>query len=192
MCFTVCFKKIGLFFKNLSIVHFFVIFLLMVWVTNYIMNNNDVVQYNDVSITSDVPPVSLMMLSDNIIKQDTEEFYYLFSQFDIRSITIAQKLQTIFTDWIKKYLVIYEIDWWLELYLKIKELIWNFIKSDKNSSIFESNNLWMYSFYYNNSSKQNTVYLVALIRWKVWAFEYPRLNHEKMQELTKSIADDLK
>ena len=81
----------------------------------------------------------------------------------------------------------YEIEWWLELYLRTKEIIENEMQINKENNIYEANNLWIYSFYYNDASQGNTVFLVALIKGKVWAFEYPKPKHEEIKIFTKEI-----
>ena len=193
-------KEKYIFFKEkINFIHIIVIFLLILWILNSILNKNTFnakiqdVEKNqwDIEIfTSNIPISSLEILWDDIKKDDTTWFQYLFWIFDLSEIN-QKKSKTIFRKWIKMYTSVYEIDWWLWTYLKIKKIIEYYIENfNKKWSLFEANNLWVYSFYYNNERKW-TVYLVALIWWEVFAFEYNKKYHEDMKIFTKNIAKNI-
>lgn len=183
--------------KKINFIHVIAIFLIIIWIVSYNLQSKEIkiTDENNANLTinkstTSTPKESLDLLPIYIERDDTAEFTYLFSKFDL-SIMKWEKIKTVFRDWIKKYLIIYEIEWWLERYLNIRDAISNFIVEswDEKSWIFEANNLWVFSFYYNDFERKNTVYLVALIWWKVWAFEYPRDKHEEIKIFTKSIAE---
>lgn len=192
-------KKIGAFYKKIKFIDLFAIALIIIWVSNYIINQPtisnkllNIIQTEE--IESRLPEESKEKLLENLIIQKSEKFTLLFSKFDIASIVLEWWIKTNILDWNKIYLTVYEIDWGLDTYIKIKNSIQNTIKSiseNKDDSKFEANNLWTYSFYYNNNRKQDTTFLVSLIKWKVWWFEYPQGNHKEMKIFTKSIVDNL-
>lgn len=181
--------------EKINFIHVIVFFLLLIWSMNIILNQNkfqaNIVEIeNEEIFVSNIPQSSLDILWDNIKKDDTTWFQYLFSMFDLSEIN-QKKSKTIFREWIKRYLSVYEIDWWLSTYLKIKNTIEYYIENvNKSWSIFEANNLWVYSFYYNDEKKW-TVYMVALIWWQVFWFEYNKDIHEEMKIFTKNIAKNI-
>jgi len=181
--------------EKINFIHIIVFFLVLIWTLNIVLNKN-YFQANiqkvqvEKQFHSNIPEASLKILKTWITKDKTTWFQYLFSIFDLSEIW-EKKSKTIFRDWIKRYLSVYEIDWWLDIYLKVKSLVENYIQNtNKNWSIFEANNLWVYSFYYNDEKKW-TVYLVALIWWEVFWFEYNKDIHEEMKIFTKNIAENI-
>lgn len=181
--------------EKMNFIHWIVFILLIIWTTNILVNKNvfqaeiKPVQVEKV-FKSNIPQQSIVILWDEIKKDKTTWFQYLFSIFDLNEIN-QPKSKTIFRDWIKRYVSVYEIEGGLDTYLKVKSVIENYIEIKNTKwSIFEANNLWVYSFYYNDEKKW-TVYLVALIWWQVFWFEYNKWIHEEMKIFTKSIAENL-
>lgn len=181
--------------EKINFIHAIVFFLLIIWIFNIILNKNSFqanienIEEKEIFI-SNIPNDSIKILESSIEKDETTWFQYLFSMFDLSEIN-QKKSKTIFRDWIKRYLSVYEIDWWLDTYLKIKSTLEYYIENiNQTWSIFEANNLWVYSFYYNDEKKW-TVYLVSLIWWQVFWFEYNKDIHEEMQIFTKSIAENI-
>ena len=181
--------------EKINFIHIIVFFLLIIWIFNIVLNKNNFqaeieeVEKQEVFI-SNIPEESLQILWSSIEKDKTTWFQFLFSMFDLSEIK-QKKSKTIFRDWIKRYLSVYEIDWWLDTYLKVKSTLEYYIENvNKSWSIFEANNLWVYSFYYNDEKKW-TVYLVALIWWQVFWFEYNKDIHEEMKIFTKNIAENI-
>jgi hypothetical protein len=181
--------------EKLNFIHLIAIFLLVIWIFNVFVNkievaNNAGEAVKEVVYVSNIPDTSLKILKEWIEKDKTTGFQYLFSMFDLSEVT-EYKTKTIFREWIKRYLSVYEIAWGLETYLKIKNNLEYYVENvNKAWSIFEANNLWVYSFYYNDEKKW-TVYLVALIGWQVFGFEYNIEIHPEMKIFTKSIADNM-
>jgi len=182
------------FFKKVNFVHFIAFILVLIWTLNFFSNSNYSIQKSNVSevkneIKNSISKEALNLFPKEVTQESVGSFQYLFSKFDL-SVLREKKIKTVFRDWIKKYLIVYEIDWGLEMYLKIKDAISNSIIEswDEKSWVFEANNLWIYSFYYNDFEKRGTAYLTALIWWKVWAFEFPKERYEKWVKLfTESI-----
>ena len=181
--------------EKINFIHIIIFFLLLTWSFNLILNKNIFqVDFKEVEVekvfVSNIPKISLDILWNDVKKDDTIWFQYLFSMFDLSELN-QQKSKTIFRKWIKRYLSVYEISWWLDVYLKIKNTVEYYIENiNKTWSIFEANNLWVYSFYYNDEKKW-TVYLVALIWWQVFWFEYNKDIHEEMKIFTKNIAKNI-
>ncbi len=192
-------NKLGAFYKNIKFVDLFALVLVLIWVINYIINqpnfSNDLIDTSEIEeLESSLPNESRAKLLENLTIQKEEKFTLLFSKFDIASIILEWWIKINVLDWNKIYLTLYELNWGLDTYIKVKNSVQNTIKLDndnKNDTKFEANNLWTYSFYYNNDRKKDTVFLVSLIKWKVWWFEYPKENHEAMKTFTKSIVDYL-
>jgi len=181
--------------EKINFIHVIVFFLLIIWTFNIVLNNNNFqaniweVEEEEV-FSSNIPLKSIQILESSIKKDEVTWFQYLFSMFDLSEIN-QKKSKTIFRNWIKRYLSVYEIDWWLDTYLKVKSSVEYFVENvNKVWSIFEANNLWVYSFYYNDEKKW-TVYLVALIWWQVFWFEYNKDIHEEMKIFTKDIAKNI-
>ena len=181
--------------EKINYIHIIVFFLLLIWTMNIIFNKNNFQTNikeveNSQTFYSNIPEESLKILWDDVKKDETTWFQYLFSMFDLSEIN-QKKSKTIFRKWIKRYLSVYEIDWWLETYLKVKSIVEYYVENvNKSWSIFEANNLWVYSFYYNDEKKW-TVYMVALIWWEVFWFEYNKDIHEEMKIFTKNIAKNI-
>jgi len=191
--------ELKIFFKRINYIHIIAFCLILIWTVNYLIQWNNIWKWWSAekaeiiwiqTLTSWIPQISLNLLSENIEQDETVKFTYLFSKFDL-SIIKWKKVKTVLRDWIKKHLISYEIEWWLETYLNIKEALSNSIidKEEKGSWVFEVDNLWVFSFYYNDPDRRQTVYQVALIWWKVWWFEYPREKHDEIKNFTKSVAD---
>lgn len=181
--------------EKINFIYIIVFFLLLIWTLNILLNKNyfqaNVKQVEVEKVFhSNIPEESLKILKSWITKDSTTWFQYLFSMFDLSEIW-EEKSKTIFRDWIKRYLSVYEIAWWLDTYLKVKSLVEQYIENtNKKWSIFEANNLWVYSFYYNDEKKW-TVYLVALIWWEVFWFEYNKDIHKEMKIFTQNIAENI-
>lgn len=181
--------------EKINFIYIIVFFLLLIWTLNILLNKNyfqaNIKQVEVEKVFhSNIPEESLKILKSWITKDSTTWFQYLFSIFDLSEIW-EEKSKTIFRDWIKRYLSVYEIAWWLDTYLKVKSLVEQYIeKTNKKWSIFEANNLWVYSFYYNDEKKW-TVYLVALIWWEVFWFEYNKDIHKEMKIFTQNIAENI-
>ncbi|MCD5382795.1 hypothetical protein LR002_01600 [Candidatus Gracilibacteria bacterium] len=181
--------------EKMNFIHWIVFILLIIGTTNILVNKNvfqaeiKPVQVEKV-FKSNIPQQSIVILGDEIKKDKTTGFQYLFSIFDLNEIN-QPKSKTIFRDGIKRYVSVYEIEGGLDTYLKVKSVIENYIEiKNTKGSIFEANNLGVYSFYYNDE-KKGTVYLVALIGGQVFGFEYNKGIHEEMKIFTKSIAENL-
>lgn len=181
--------------EKINFIYIIVFFLLLIWTLNILLNKNyfqaNIKQVEVEKVFhSNIPEESLKILKSWITKDSTTWFQYLFSIFDLSEIW-EEKSKTIFRDWIKRYLSVYEIAWWLDTYLKVKSLVEQYIENtNKKWSIFEANNLWVYSFYYNDEKKW-TVYLVALIWWEVFWFEYNKDIHKEMKIFTQNIAENI-
>ena len=187
------------FIKNISVIQIFAISLILIWIVNYSMNSSlipgSIIKDKEiVSIAWHLPDDSKSLLPQTVKIWKSAKFNLLFSKFNISSLILNWWIKTDFFDWNKKYLSIYEIDWWLNTYLHIKNTVENTIKNNEKyskDSKFEANNLWIYSFYYNNNQDQGTVFLVSLIKWTVFALEYPKIHHEEIKVFAKSIVDNL-
>jgi hypothetical protein len=168
---------------------------LFIWSLNIFLNHNtfqaeiESLEVNEV-FSSSVPDESISILGSSIKIDSPVWFQYMFSIFDLSEID-QDKSKTIFRDWIKRYLSVYEIKWWLDTYLKVKNTVEYYIENvAKKWSIFESNNLWVYSFYYNDEKKW-IVYRVALIWWQVFWFEYYIEIKDEIDIYTKNIAKNI-
>lgn len=175
------------FFYKLNFIHFIAIFLVIIWLANLAINTTtktdtakEIESINWISESLD------LLLPPDVKKDKTNEFQYLFLKFDLNTIE-WKKIVTTYKQGIKKYLTLYEIDWWIDSYLKIKNVASKNIELDENMSLFEANNLWAYSAYFNDNNKKNTVFLLSLIWSKVIAFEYPRDKHEELEVFKKAL-----
>jgi len=181
--------------ERVNFIHIIVFFLLFIWSLNIFLNHNtfqaeiESLEVNEV-FSSSVPDESISILGSSIKIDSPVWFQYMFSIFDLSEID-QDKSKTIFRDWIKRYLSVYEIKWWLDTYLKVKNTVEYYIENvAKKWSIFESNNLWVYSFYYNDEKKW-IVYRVALIWWQVFWFEYNIEIKDEIDIFTKNIAKNI-
>lgn len=147
-------------------------------------------------ITGEISPVGSLLTEEffNALPENTEviESSYnttLFSRLDISALEIDESLVTLLTKDLKKYASIYEFSGGEKVYFQLRDALELILRKD--DSLFDANNLGDYSFYYNDSRDPNIVYMISLIQSRVFAFEYPRENHEEFKELTKILANSL-
>lgn len=193
----VIFDRLRIAIKNIWFIYILVIILVALWLVNAYVNADKLLIQTDLwewysSYEPSIWSENINLLPKWVKKSEPSPFIYLFSEFDIGSYVIWEKIKTIFTqnNWLNKYLVVYEIWWWIDTYLAIKNTIKNQYWLSKNINepwLNEINNIWIYSFYYNNKERPNTVYLVAYMMWKIWWFEYPRDKHEELKQFIKSL-----
>lgn len=189
--------EINKFIKKINYINIIAFFLVIIWIFSFLIQSKTIKQSEltaqiniSKNIETSIPKNSLDLLPIKTIRDASTEFNFLFSKFDL-SIIKWKKVKTVFREWIKKYLIVYEIEWWLERYLDIKSAIKNsIIESKAKNTLVEVNNLWSFSFYYNDENREETIYLVSLIWWKVWCFEYPRNKHKEMKLFTSSVVEN--
>lgn len=111
----------------------------------------------------------------------------LFNRLIVSELNLQEAVQTPLFEGVQKFGIIYEFSGGESVYFQLHsalELILN-----KDDTIVDANNLGDYSMYYNDAQRPESVFLLALIKGRVWGFEYPRKHHEAFKKLTQILIE---
>lgn len=151
----------------------------------YFPGDEPVAQTISGKVQSQLPPAFLKKLGKNVSVQESIQAGTLFNRLIVSELPIKEALQTSLLEGIQKFGVIYEFSGGEATYFQLRsglELILT-----KDDTLYDANNLGDYSVYYNDTKRQDTVFLLSLIKNRVWGFEYPKKYHGQFKELVKTL-----
>ncbi|PCI24889.1 hypothetical protein COB57_03915 [Candidatus Peregrinibacteria bacterium] len=152
-------------------------------------NNYDMV---DLHPQSDIPHEFFVSLPEGVEALKPIASPVLFSKLPISGLDVASSFQTPLVQGDETFGIIYEYEGGPSLYFQIRaslEMILEKHDDLNDDTLFDANNLGDYAVYYNDESRPDTVFLVSLVRNRVWAFEYKKENHEVFKRLTKTLVE---
>ncbi len=149
-----------------------------------------------VSIPAETPAIPVSKVSPSFIENlpegttvyETVNTSALFSRLDLSALNLDEAMQTTIMKDTHKFGTIYEFSGGESVYFQIRSAL-DLILTESDS-VYDANNLGSYSLYYNDSKREGTVFLLSLIKGRVWGFEYMKDYHENFKELTKTLVEN--
>lgn len=127
-------------------------------------------------------------LPDGVSIQEQLPATTLFNRIIVSELNLKEAVQTVLMKDIQKFGVIYEFSGGETTYFQLHSALELIL--EKDDTVFDANNLGEYSFYYNDAKRPDTVFLLALIKGRIWGFEYPKKYHEVYKDLIKTLLED--